>query len=107
MVAVACAHADPHAIAIATAARPKTFPCRRAVIEDLRPARALVDGLSGCLAPREAVLRPLQRDHPDAVIGGIASRGAGDDHLIAGLQRSARHTSAAELTGAAPLHVVD
>src|SRR5258705_199226 len=71
-----------------------------------RRSRTLVDGLSGRLSPGEAVLRTLQHDEPDAVIGGVAARRAGDDHLVAGLQRSARDAGASELAGAAPLHVI-
>src|SRR6267142_130846 len=118
MVAVACAHADAQVNTIAAAAKPNILPCGRAVTEDLRAMKTisvesgfsrtdLVDGLSGSLAPRETILRPLQRDQPDAVVGGVASRRAGDDHLVAGLERSARYAGAAELAGPAPLDVVD
>jgi hypothetical protein len=34
IVAVACAHADPHAISMATTAVPQTLPSRRAFIEE-------------------------------------------------------------------------
>src|SRR6202008_2020288 len=72
-----------------------------------RRRRLLVDGLPWRLAPGETVLWPLQRDQPDAVIRGVASRRAGDDDLVAGLQRSTRDAGAAELAVTTPLHVVD
>src|SRR5688572_21151263 len=59
----------------------------------------LVDDLAGLLTPAEAVLRAVQGDHPDAVIGRVAAGRTADDHVVAGLQRLSGDTLAAELAG--------
>src|SRR6266550_5521285 len=108
MVAVAWAHADVHVKTI-TRHAPRTLPYRRAVIENLRVTKTggvLVDRLAGLLAPREAVLRTLQRNHPDTVVGGIAPRRTGDADDVARFQRFARDAGVIELAGAAPFDVV-
>src|SRR6184192_4221975 len=51
-------------------------------------------------APLEAVLRTEDAAHADAVILGGAARVAGDDDVVAGLERIAR--DARELTGRGP-----
>src|SRR5690606_5954501 len=55
-------------------------------------------------APAEAVGRPEQAAHPDAMVDRIASRVTADDHVIAGLQRFARDALAGQLARAAPFH---
>src|SRR5262245_46351662 len=71
-----------------------------------QPADWLVDGLAGLLAPTEAVLRAVQRDHADAVVGRVAAGRTADDHVVAGLQRLSGYTLASELASTAPLHGV-
>src|SRR5688572_10692189 len=55
------------------------------------------------LTPAEAVRRPQQRAHPNAVIRGVTARIARDHDLVARLQRFARDTLAGQRTGATPL----
>src|SRR6185295_13142319 len=66
----------------------------------------LLDHFAGLLTPAEAVLRAVQGDHPDAVIGRVAAGRTADDHVIAGLQCLSGDTLAAELAGTAPLNGV-
>jgi hypothetical protein len=62
---------------------------------------APVEGLA-LEAPAEAVRRPQQAAHADAVIDRIAARVARDDDLVAGLQRVARDALARQRAGSAP-----
>src|SRR5580692_4847856 len=54
--------------------------------------------------PAEAIGRPLDAAHADAVIFRIAARVAGDDDVIAGLQGVAGDAFTAQLAAAAPFH---
>jgi len=69
--------------------------------------KGLVDGLSGLLAPGEAVFGSLQRHHSNAMVGGISAGRAADDHDVACFQRLARNAGVVQLPGAAPFDVVD
>src|SRR5258708_3779162 len=54
-------------------------------------------------APFPAVGRPGDGAHPQPVIFRVAARVSGDDHVVAGLQRFARHALPIELQAGAPL----
>src|SRR5438067_13397231 len=112
MVAEACAQTGPAASTMARAASDRTLPCRRAFIEDLRVNEndwecELIDGLSGGLAPCEAISRSLQGDHSEPMVGRVAPRRARNHDDVTGLQRVAPDTSVAKLAGASPFDVVD
>src|SRR5215831_2843045 len=55
-------------------------------------------------APLPAVGRPGDGAHPQSVIFRVAARVPRDDHVVARLQRLARHALAVELQARAPLH---
>ena len=66
--------------------------------EDARDAQAFVDRWK----PRVEAMPNARHAKMLRVILGVASRISGDDHVVAGLQRLARHALSAELESSAP-----
>src|SRR5262245_52655913 len=103
----ACASAVATNAVLATTQRPQATNNRSTRIMSIsvdseRGRGASIERLA-TLAPTEAVRRPQQRAHANAVIDRVTARVARDDDLVAGLQRFARHALASQRTRAAPL----
>src|SRR6186713_818450 len=102
----ACASAVVTNVVLAATQRPQAINDRNTrfmstSVDSERARGASIESLAA-LTPTEAVGRPQQRAHANAVIDRVTPRVARDDHLVAGLQRLARDALAGQRAGATP-----
>src|SRR5688500_20183945 len=71
-----------------------------------RNGNVLIECLTRLLAPAESILGTVQREHAHLMLLGVARRIAGDDDVVADLQRVSGDTGVTELACASPFERV-